>query len=129
LRIGELIALRVEGRGGLQVAMVRWFRNTLKSSGLEFGCELVSDSPEAAAAASEGLQSAQLIPVVVVPEDSGATGGGPEPSPPQLIAPVGTFQLEQAVTLKRSGSETFAVLTKLAEQGPGFEIFEFVPVE
>ena len=89
----------------------------------------MSDSPEAAAAASEGLQSAQLIPVVVVPEDSGTTGGGPEPSPAQLIAPVGTFQLEQAVTLKRSGSETFAVLTKLAEQGPGFEIFEFVPVE
>ena len=55
LRIGELIALRVEGRGGLQVAMVRWFRNTLKGSGLEFGCELVSDSPEAAAAAAEGL--------------------------------------------------------------------------
>ena len=29
LRVGDLIALRVEGRPGLQVAMVRWFRNTL----------------------------------------------------------------------------------------------------
>ena len=29
LRVGDLIALRVEGRTGLQVAMVRWFRNTL----------------------------------------------------------------------------------------------------
>jgi len=128
LRIGELIALRVEGRGALQVAMVRWFRNTLKGSGLEFGCELVSDSPEAAAATLEGPGS-PVTPVVVVPEDSGATGGGSEPSPPQLIAPAGTFQIEQAVTLKRKGSETFAVLTKMAEQGPGFEIFEFVPVE
>ena len=27
------------------------------------------------------------------------------------------------------GTQTFAVLTKIAEQGPGFEIFEFVPVE
>jgi hypothetical protein len=128
LRIGELIALRIEGRGGLQVAMVRWFRNTLKGSGLEFGCELVSDAPEAAAAAQEG-PGAALKPVVVVPEDSGAIGGGAEPSPAQLIAPAGTFQVEQAVTLKRSGSQTFAVLTKIAEQGPGFEIFEFVPVE
>ena len=119
LRIGELIALRVEGRDGVQVAMVRWFRNTLKGSGLEFGCELVSDSPEAAAAAAEGAPAGQRTPVVVVPEDSGATGGGPEPTPPQLIAPVGVFQLEQAVTLKRSGSETFAVLTKLVEHGPG----------
>ena len=49
LRIGELIALRIEGRSGLQVAMVRWFRNTLKGSGLEFGCELLSDNPQAAA--------------------------------------------------------------------------------
>lgn len=127
LRIGELVALKVEGRGGVQIAMVRWFRNTLKGSGLEFGCELVSDAPEAAAAAAEG--SAQLVPVVVVPEDSGAAGGGAEPSPPQLIAPAGTFQLEQAVTLKRARSETFAVLTKLSESGPGFEIFEYVPVE
>jgi hypothetical protein len=47
----------------------------------------------------------------------------------QLIAPSGAFQLEQAVTLKRTGSETFAVLTKLVEQGPGFEIFEFVAVD
>ena len=39
LRIGELIALRVEGRPGPQVAIVRWFRNTLKGSALEFGCE------------------------------------------------------------------------------------------
>ena len=129
LRIGELIALRVEGRGGLQVAMVRWFRNTLKGSGLEFGCELVSDSPEAAAAASEGLPGAQLIPVIVVPEDSGTASNSAEATPPQLIAPSGTFQLEQPVTLKRARSETFAVLTKLTEQGPGYEIFEYVPVE
>jgi hypothetical protein len=129
LRIGELVALKIEGRGGVQVAMVRWFRNTLKGSALEFGCELVSDSPEAAAAAPDGVANPPLVPVVVVPEDSGATGGGAEPSPPQMIAPAASFQLEQAVTLKRRGSETFAVLTKLVEQGPGFEIFEYVPVE
>lgn len=129
LRIGELVALKVEGRGGLQVAMVRWFRNTLKGSALEFGCELVSDAPEAAAAAGDGGGDGQLVPVVVVPEDSGATTSGVDASPLQLIAPAASFQLEQAVTLKRAGSETFAVLTKLVEQGPGFEIFEYVPVE
>ena len=128
LRIGDLIALKVEGRGGMQVAMVRWFRNTMKGTALEFGCELVSDSPEAGMAASEG-RATQQVPVVIVPEDSGATGGGTEPSPAQMIAPTGKFQLEQAVTLKRPGSETFAVLTKRVEDGPGFEIFEFVPVE
>ena len=38
LRVGDLIALRIEGRKGVQVALVRWFRNTMNSAMLEFGC-------------------------------------------------------------------------------------------
>jgi hypothetical protein len=127
LRIGELIALRVEGRGGVQVAMVRWFRNTLKGSGLEFGCEIVTDTPEAGAAASEDSPEGGHAPVVIVPEEA-VLGAGHEDSPPQLIVPADSFELEQALTLKRAGSESFVVLTKLAERGPGFEIYEYVPV-
>jgi len=104
LRIGELVALRIEGRNSLQVAMVRWFRNTLKGSGLEFGCELLSDSPEAAAAAAEDAAPGALQPVVVLPEDASERGGA-EASPPQIIVPAGVFSLEQAITLRR-GSET-----------------------
>jgi hypothetical protein len=129
LRIGELIALRVEGRGGVQVAMVRWFRNTLKGSGLEFGCELVSDRPEAAAAAAEGVANPPIVPVVVVPEDGDDEAANGEAAPAQIIVPAGMFKLEQALKLKRANSETFAVLTKLAEQGAGFDIYEFVAVE
>ncbi|MBS0319560.1 MAG: hypothetical protein JSR18_03395 [Proteobacteria bacterium] len=125
LRIGDLIALRVEGRDALQVAMVRWFRNTLKTSALEFGCELLSDAPEAAVAASEDASPAPLHPVVVIPEDTEST---PEASPAQLIVPPGTFALEQAVNLRRGSGSGYAVLTKLVEQGPGFELFEFVDV-
>ncbi len=130
LRIGELIALKVEGRTSLQVAMVRWFRNTLKSTALEFGCELLSDRPEAAAAASEDAPDGTLVPVVVLPEDAPATGSGAsgEPAPSQVIVPGGTFVLEQAVSLRRGSDTGFAVLTKLVEQGPGFEVYDFVPV-
>jgi hypothetical protein len=126
LRIGDLIALRVEGRTGLQVAMVRWFRNTLKGSGLEFGCELLSDNPEAAAAASEDAPDGQVTPVVLLPEDPAGTG--PDASPPQMIVPAGAFGIEQAVSLRRGKAEGFAVLTKLVEQGPGFELYDFAPV-
>jgi hypothetical protein len=126
LRIGDLIALRVEGRSGLQVAMVRWFRNTLKGSGLEFGCELLSDSPEAAAAANEEAAGGNLAPVVVLPED-GATPG-PDASPPQILVPAGAFQVEQGISLKRGAATGFAVLLKLVEQGPGFELYDFAPV-
>ncbi len=125
LRIGELVALRIEGRSGLQVAMVRWFRNTLKGSGLEFGCELLSDNPEAAAAAPEGVTEGLLTPVVVLPEDNPGT---PDGTPPQVLVPAGAFSLEQAVTLRRGTTAGFAVLTKLVEQGPGFELYEFVAV-
>ena len=125
LRIGDLVALRIEGRSSLQVAMVRWFRNTLKGSGLEFGCELLSDSPEAAAATTEDATPGTLQPVVVLPEDA---TGGPDASPPQIIVPAGVFQLEQAIALKRGTATGFAVLTKLVEQGPGFELYEFVAV-
>jgi hypothetical protein len=122
LRIGDLIALRIEGRTGLQVAAVRWFRNTLKGSGLEFGCELLSDNPEAAAAAAEGAPEGALTPVVVLPDEAGAD------SMPQLLVPAGTFDVEQAVALRRGKDTGFAVLTKLAEQGPGYELYEFAAV-
>ena len=125
LRVGDLIALRVEGRTGLQVAMVRWFRNTLKASALEFGCELLSDAPEAAAAAAEDAEESALVPVVVIPEDAQSPD---EATPPQMIVPAATFVLEQAVMLRHGTDTGFAVLTKLVEQGPGFELFEYVAV-
>ncbi len=125
LRIGDLIALRVEGRSSLQVAIVRWFRNTLKSTQLEFGCELLSDAPEAAAAAAEDAPDHTLTPVVVLPEDRDA---GPEGAQPQLIAPAGVFAVEQAVSLRRGNTTGFAVLTKLVDQGPGFDLYEFVAI-
>ena len=125
LRVGDLIALRVEGRTGLQVAMVRWFRNTLNDAMLEFGCELLSEKPEAAAAAAENAPEGDLLPVLVLPEETGADTSAP---PPQLAAPAGAFSLEQAVSLRRGSATGFAVLTKLVEQGPGFDLYEFVAV-
>jgi hypothetical protein len=105
--------------------MVRWFRNTLNNGMLEFGCELLSDSPEAAAAAPEDATDADLLPVIVLPEDDDPDA---ESASPQLAAPAGAFVLEQAVSLRRGNATGFAVLTKLVEQGPGFDLYEFVPV-
>jgi hypothetical protein len=125
LRVGDLIALRVEGRPGLQVAMVRWFRNTLNDAMLEFGCELLSEKPEAAAAAPENATESDMLPVLVLPEEEDADVSAPAP---QLAAPAGAFALEQAVSLRRGSATGFAVLTKLVEQGPGFDLYEFVAV-
>jgi hypothetical protein len=126
LRIGDLIALRIEARTGLQVAIVRWFRNTFKGSGLEFGCELLSEAPEAAAAVAENAPPGSLAPVVVLPEDRAPAGA--TNVPPQIIVPAGAFQLEQGIALRRGENSGFVVLTKLVEQGPGFELYEYVPV-
>jgi hypothetical protein len=124
LRIGELVSLRVEGRLTLQLAVVRWFRNTLKGTALEFGCELLAERAEAAAAAAEGVPNPTLQPVIVLPADE-ADGA----EPPQVVVPAGQFQLEQAVSLHRGPRVGLAVLTKLVDHGPGYEIHEFVAVE
>ncbi|MEO8302624.1 MAG: hypothetical protein ABI724_00750 [Betaproteobacteria bacterium] len=127
LRIGELIALRVEGRAGPQVAMVRWFRNTLKGSTLEFGCEILSDTPEAAAAAAENApEGEKRVPVVVLPAPPGK--GGADETLPQVIVAAGRFAVDQGIALTRGKETGFAVLTKLIEQGPGFEIYDYAPV-
>lgn len=125
LRIGELVALRVEGKTGPQVAIVRWFRNTMRGSGLEFGCEVLSDSPEAASAALENAPDGKRVPVVVLPLD---TAKGSTDSLPQLIVAAGPFGVDQGVALTRAGETGFAVLTKLVEQGPGFEIYDYAAV-
>jgi hypothetical protein len=126
LRIGELLALRVEGRPGPQVAVVRWFRNTMRGNGLEFGCEVLSDHPEAAAAALEGAPDGTRIPVVVLP--AVGEGSGSSDALPQIIVGAGDFGLDQGVALTRAGETGFAVLTKLVEQGPGFEVYDFAAV-
>ena len=105
--------------------MVRWFRNTLNDAMLEFGCELLSEKPEAAAAAPENAADGDMLPVLVLPEEEDADLTAPAP---QLAAPAGAFTLEQAVSLRRGSATGFAVLTKLVEQGPGFDLYEFVAV-
>ena len=122
LRIGDLIALRVEGRNALQVAMVRWFRNTLRGSGLEFGCELLSDNPQAAAARAEEPATRPVVPAVVLPDD------GQDGAPSMVLLPAKQFEIEQAISLRQGDRVDTAVLTKLVEQGPGFELYEYVAV-
>ncbi len=126
LRIGELLALRTEGRAGPQVAIVRWFRNTMRGTGLELGCEVLSDNPEAAAAALETAPDGKRVPVVVLPAAAGNSGA--DEAMPQLVVAAGSFGVDQGVALTRAGETGFAVLTKLVEQGPGFEIYDFVAV-
>jgi hypothetical protein len=126
LRIGELVALRVEGKTGPQVAIIRWFRNTMRGSGLEFGCEVLSDNPEAASAALENAPEGKRVPVVVLPLDTAKAGSADVL--PQIIVAAGPFGIDQGVALTRAGETGFAVLTKLVEQGPGFEIYDYASV-
>lgn len=127
LRIGELIAVRGDSHPGLQVAVVRWFRNTLKGSGLDFGCELLSERPEAAMARGESAAGAPTTHVVLLPEDPATPGHGGAPA--QLIVPAGVFGVEQGLAIEGEGKVALAVLTKLVEQGPGFELFDYAAVE
>jgi len=122
MRIGDLIALRVDRRDALQIAMVRWIRNTLRRSGLEFGCELLTDQPEAAAARPDDAEGASFLPAIVL------AGPARDGAAPMLLLPADVFEVEHAIYLRRGNAMSTAVLTKLVEQGPGFELFEFVGI-
>jgi cyclic-di-GMP-binding protein len=126
LRIGDLITLRVEGKPGLQTAIVRWFRNAPTGTALEFGCELVSDSPRSGTAAAEdAVVDRTPTPVVVLPGDP----LGPDATADQVIVPNGAFGLEHAIGVWHDQRKRLAVLTKLVDHGPDYEIYEFAPVD
>jgi len=60
--------------------------------------------------------------VVLLPDE------GQDGSPPMALVPAGAFQVEQAVGLRRGAAVSTVVLTKLVDQGPGFELFEYIVV-
>ena len=124
LRIGDLITLRVEGKPGLQTAIVRWFRNAPTGTALEFGCELVSDSPRTGTAAAEDAGEHIPTPVVVLPGDP----LGRDAQADQVIVPAGAFGLEHAIGIWHDQGKRLVVLTKLVDHGPDYEIYEFTAV-
>jgi len=128
LRIGDLIAIEIEGRPRPQVAVVRWFRNAAEMTALEFGCELLSEAPEAATAAPTEVAGAVPTPVVILPGDDVEEAPADNAAPDQICAPTGTFGVEQAVRMWRVRGIEVAVLVKSVDQGPDFEIFDYVSV-
>ncbi|MEP7276804.1 MAG: hypothetical protein ABI812_10645 [Betaproteobacteria bacterium] len=128
LRIGDLVAIEVEGRPRPQVATVRWFRNAAEVTALEFGCELVCEALESATAALAEGAGAAPIPVVILPGEHNGGAASDNAAPDQIVAPNGTFGVEQAVRIWRARGIEVAVLVKSADQGPDFEIFDYVAV-
>ena len=71
-------------------------------------------------ARGEDADGAPLLPMVLLPDErSGRARRRWRWSRPAV------FQLEQAISLRRDKSVGTAVLTKLVDQGPGFELFEY----
>ena len=127
LRIGELVAMRVEGRAGPQVAIVRWFRNTMRGSGARVRLRgAVRQSRGRGGGARKTRPTASACRSSCCP--STPTRPGPTTSLPQIIVAAGAFGIDQGVALTRGRETGFAVLTKLVEQGPGFEIYDYAAV-
>ena len=88
----------------------------------------MAEAPEAATAALADATSAAPTPVVVLPGDPTRGAASDNASPDQLIAPNGTFGVEQAVRIWRARGIEVAVLVKSVDLGPDFEIFDYVAV-
>jgi hypothetical protein len=59
----------------------------------------------------------------VLPEEDGGDGAAP-----MVLLPAKSFEIEQAIALQHGERANTAVLTKLVEQGPGFELYEYIAV-
>ena len=58
----------------------------------------------------------------MLPEDGG------DGSAPMVLLPAKSFEIEHAIVLRHGERANTAVLTKLVEQGPGFELYEYIAV-
>ena len=59
---------------------------------------------------------------MVLPEDH------EDGSPPTVLVPAKSFEIEQAIALQQGNRASTSVLTKFVEQGPGFELYEYIQV-
>ena len=117
LRVGDLIALRVEGRdgpAGRDGALVPQHAERARCSSSAANCCRRSRRPPPPPPKTR--RRATLLPVLVLPEETDADASAP---PPQLAAPAGAFALEQAVSLRRGSATGFAVLDEARRAGPG----------
>ena len=103
----------------LQVAMVRWFRNTLRGTGLNW-LRAPDRKPQAAAARSEKLRTPPSFRVVL-PRDA------QDGSAPRCWCRRRAFEIEQ-----RSHCSAVTARTLRCHQarraGPGFELYEYIAV-
>ena len=83
----------------------------------------VMEELQAASAIGQG----KLYPVVILPAEAGRSAD--EGTLTQLIVAADTFAVDQAVSLTRGQETGVAVLTKLVEQGAGFEIYDFAAIK
>jgi hypothetical protein len=105
---------------------VRWFRNTLKGSSLEFGCEILSDNPEAAAAAAENAANGEKgAPVVVLPVPAKGEADG---ALPQVVIAAGVFGVDQGNGAHARQGNGLRRAHEARRAGPGFEIYDFASV-
>ena len=106
--------------------MVRWFRNTMRGSGLEFGCEILSDQPGGGRRRRGGRRRKPSAAGRRLPAEPAKQGV--EATLPQVIVAPACSASSRHRTCTRGRDTGFAVLTKLSSRAPGFEVYDFAPV-
>ena len=120
IRVGELIGIRSREPDRWAVAAVRWFRNALADQGVELGCEVLSTQAEAISGRGEDAGSGRALPGLHLDADRTHAA--------TLLLVSGAFGSEDGVLVQRGGHTLTVVLTRLIEQTPAFERYEYVAV-
>jgi hypothetical protein len=122
LRVGEVVGLLETRQRRIPVAVVRWLRFDASTGQTRFGVEVLSTSPELTKAVITSRPGMELPAIVLPPAfltDEFST----------LVVPPGKLTSDLELQLGGTVNPETVIVTRLIEQTPSFERYEFILVE
>ncbi|HYN54633.1 MAG TPA: hypothetical protein VES38_08020 [Methylotenera sp.] len=116
IKIGSLLGFKTKNEANWSLGLVRW-ANCGSKDRLDIGVQLIAPQAQSATARIDGRDSDEMV--LLLPEIAAVKQAM------TIIAPKGTYQPAQQLTLKYNNISQHVMLTKLIERSPQFERMQF----
>lgn len=119
IRVGELMAIRSHPGAAWQIAVVRWFRNTMQNQTLEFGCEVLATEAKAVTLLPRTGGQGPFVPALHLPASATQEQNA------ALLTEAGVLAVNRSAILKQDEQQQTITPTQMIEQSVGFELFSY----
>ncbi len=116
IKIGSLLGFKTKNELNWSLGVVRW-ANCGSKDRLDVGVQLIAPQAQSATVSIDGRDSDEIV--LLLPEIAAVKQAM------TIIAPKGTYQPAQQLTLKYNNVTQHVMLTKLIERSPQFERMQF----